>query len=146
MAAESVRRWLFMLLWEGVMDPRVRGRIRAADGFCAGHWWQLREVEQKELHSVRGLAILAEDILASFADQLRAKRLPDSTRTRTCLACHAYRSGEDTALSGSARHLRRPEFRGAYFASPGPCPRHRSALAARVDEPTLAASVVRHSL
>lgn len=144
MAAESVRRWLFMLLWEGAMDPQVRGRIRAADGFCAAHWWQLHEVEQKELHSVGGVAMLAEDILASFADQLRSNQLPDGPDKRTCLACRAYRTGEDTALSGARRHLERPEFRVAYFANPGPCERHKRALSARLDEPELSEAVRRH--
>jgi hypothetical protein len=144
MAAESVRRWLFMLLWEGVMDPQVRGRIRASDGFCAEHWWQLHEVEQKELHSVGGVAILAEDILTSFAEQLRSNRVPAVARSKRCLACRAYRTGEDTALSGARRHLERPEFRVAYFANARPCQSHRRTLSARIEDPDLANAVLRH--
>jgi hypothetical protein len=144
MATESLRRWLFMLLWEGVMDPDVRARIRAADGFCASHWWQLLEVERKELHSVSGVTILAEDLVASFAEQLRFSRTPDGPRISTCLACRSFRSGEDTALSGATRHFERPEFRAAYFASEGACPAHRRALSARIRHPDLASSIGRH--
>jgi hypothetical protein len=132
MAADSIRRWLFMLLWEGVMDPEVRERIRAADGFCSAHWWQLHKVERMELHSVGGVAILAEDILGSLAEQLRANRIPAGPGTGACPACRSYRRGEDAALSGTCRHLERPEFRVAYFAGHGTCAVHRGALAARV--------------
>jgi len=144
LAAESTRRWLFMLLWEGVMDPEIRGRIRQADGFCSTHWWRLLEVERMEMHSVTGIAILAEDIMTSLAEQLRAERLPAGPTKLGCLACQAHRRGEEGALAGLARHITRPEFRAVYLASQGCCSGHRHALSSRVEQPELASLVLDH--
>jgi Family of unknown function (DUF6062) len=146
LATESTRRWLFMLLWEGVMDPEIRGRIRLADGFCSRHWWRLLEVERKEMHSITGIAILAEDIITSLAEQLQANRLPAGPTKRGCLACQAHRRGEEGALAGLARHITRPEFRATYITSPGCCSGHRRALSSRVEQPELASLVLDHGV
>ncbi|MFN0074550.1 MAG: hypothetical protein ACKVVP_23970 [Chloroflexota bacterium] len=142
LASEGTRRWLFMLLWEGVMDPEIRGRIRAADGFCPYHWWRLVEVERQEMHGVTGLAILAEDTLSSFVAQLQDGRIPGIASANRCLACLAYRRGEDGALSGTSRHLVRSEFRATYLASSGCCSDHDAALMERLDDPDLIAIVI----
>jgi hypothetical protein len=145
LAAEATRRWLFMLLWEGVMDPQTRSRVRAADGFCSAHWWQLLEVERKEMYAVSGTAILAEDTLTSLSEQLGTARIPAGPSPRTCLACAAHRRGEDGALSSASRHMTRPEFRSAYFASAGCCEDHRQALSWRIEQPDLVEAVIQHS-
>ena len=118
--------------------------FRAADGFCSTHWWQLLEVERQEMHAVSGTAILAEDTLNSLSEQLRAARIPAGPSPRTCLACAAYRRGEDGALSGAARHMTRPEFGRAYFASGGCCTDHGQALSGCIEQPDLAEAVIHH--
>ena len=140
----GLRRWLWILLWEGVMDPEIRNRIRAGDGFCPEHWWHLYEVERTDHHGRTGLAILEEDILRSLANQLRQGQTPAGPLSRSCLACQAHRRSMDTALAGAARHLTRPSFLDAYLASPGCCPPHSAALGQRIHDPRLLDQIIAH--
>lgn len=136
LAEEGARRWLFTLMWEGVMDPEIRGRFRAANGFCPPHWWSAADVERREMHGITGTAILAEDILDALVAQLRFGLLPELA-TMGCLACQAHLRSEEGALAGIARHLTRPTFRAMYGRSSGCCPSHRQALISRLDDPAL---------
>jgi hypothetical protein len=120
--ARAVDRYLRALLYESVNDPEVREGLRASQGFCRQHAWQVQRRA-----SPLSIAILWRDLLSQeLAPEPSANR-----RARLCPACAVAAEAERGHLAALAEHLEAGSLRDEFAASAGLClPHLRAALRA----------------
>lgn len=139
----AARRYLDVLSYEGVNDPRWRAELRAARGFCNRHAWQFAE----EIHDGLGTAIIYHDIVGellrvlgspggrglSHAQRALApgilysdptKLAADLVPQRTCPACRCLADTSQRYVDTLLAHVDDPLFRSRYLASDGLCLPH----------------------
>ena len=152
----AVARYLDTLIYECVNDPGARRRIRAAQGFCRLHGWQLRR------HGgALGIAIIYRDIVRDLVQALGAadyqapprlravmesldrKRPASGTEelvralapTKECPACQAQHQTERMYVDVLLDNLDDPEMQKALGEGFGLClPHLRLALERARDE------------
>lgn len=78
----SVSRYLYSLLYEFVNDTGLRAKLARSRGFCREHAWQLQKMESSEWGDGMGTAILHEQLLGQWLQELdgASKVLESSSR------------------------------------------------------------------
>ncbi len=80
---DSVARYIHSLLYEFVNDTGFRGKLARSRGFCQEHAWQLQRMESSEWGDGMGTAILHEQILGQWLQELdKASRILESSSRR----------------------------------------------------------------
>ncbi len=126
LASRSVAWYLDMLSYEGVNDPGVRNRLRAARGFCNYHAWRFAG----ELRNAPGRAMIYRDILGLPLRSLQAGAAAEQLLpSGECPACESLARAARRYLGTLLEHLAGQELRQRYGASAGLClPHLRQAL------------------
>jgi len=86
--SDSVRRYLFHLLYENVTDGPTRLHLARAQGFCPDHAWQLQAFEHIHWQDGLGVGIIYEDLTGMVLGTLReylARTSRPLRRARTSL-------------------------------------------------------------
>lgn len=131
---ETDWRGLWILLWEHVNDPGVRGELLASLGFCPDHWRGLDQVGRREGLGVMGQAILGQSVVAEVARRLRCALaggapLASALDVRAaCPQCRQRAFAERSYLEELGRWLDEPLFRAMYERTDGLCLPHLRAL------------------
>lgn len=74
------RKSIHSFLYEGMMFPSVRQKFLAGGGFCLGHFWMAKEIEDEAWQAGGfGLAILCEDLMHLASSGLAAVKAVDPT-------------------------------------------------------------------
>jgi len=128
LVAEATDRYLRSLLHESVNDPRVREKLRASQGFCGEHAWQVQRRGDP-----LGISILWRDLLSQAAESTsHSPAGRDRGRSVLCLACEVAAEAERSYLETLVEHLASGSLRREYDSSAGLClPHLRKALTHR---------------
>ncbi|MCD6302784.1 MAG: hypothetical protein J7M15_04585, partial [Anaerolineae bacterium] len=134
----ATQRYLDSLLYEAVLDPDVRAKLKNSQGFCREHIVMLKRKPGRAL----GIALIYRDILRDVVKSLdilpqrkslllRARELlprrnprPPLTATTRCPACLIAQRHEDSYLELLLAHLDDPELYEAYAHGEGLCLKH----------------------
>lgn len=128
LAARAAARYLDTLSYEGVNDPAIRARLRAARGLCRAHAWHLLE----DLHDALGTAIICRDVLNTLAAGLRRSAQPSSIApTRPCPACRERDEVAGRFADALAAECDDPAIQQALRAQGGLCRAHLALALAR---------------
>lgn len=152
---KATDRYLDALLYEAVLDPDVRAKLKDSQGFCAAHVELLRTQPGRAL----GVALIYRDtvkqLLASLEQarpsggrgwlaRLRGRRAADSptvarlSPTQACPACTIGATTERDYVALLLAHLDDERLQQAYAAGEGLClPHLLAALRGVPDEDTL---------
>jgi hypothetical protein len=117
---------------ELLVDPEVRGRLRASLGFCRHHGHELEATAPRLT-----VAILYEDWLGRAGSELKAWARPRrrGSFSGPCPACAAVQQAETGGARLMAASLDDPELAAAYERSSGLCLPHTIALCRQLAEP-----------
>ena len=134
-------RYLDSLLYEAVLDPDVRAKLKDAQGFCSHHADMLRRRPGRAL----GVALIYRDIIRTVTEHLergeyrpapslldRALRrqhgatavVASLTRAGRCPACVLADQSEKTFLDLMLAHIHDDTLHGAYAQGDGLCLAH----------------------
>lgn len=147
LAERSAERYLDGLLYEAVLDPAVRTRLRRSRGFCREHTAMLRRVPGRAL----GIALIYRDIIrdviaatealherpkASWLSRLLRRKGGGMAGIRTatappCPACVSSRDAEARHIDTLLAHLDDETLYTAYIRSDGLCLSHLLTAVAR---------------
>ena len=154
LAYKATDRYIDSLLYEAVLDPDVRAKLKSAQGFCAEHVEMLRNHPGRAL----GIALIYRDIVRALAEsaqgqmalalpwwrkllrRLRGGKVPPKSLAagRGCPACAVAARTEGDYIGLLLAHLEDEKLFGAYAAGEGLCLAHfQQAIAATEDEETL---------
>lgn len=145
----SVRRHVFSIYYDLVMESEVRNALRQSRGLCHDHTWLAVEMEQQRQGDGGGMALILEDVLSTIqadidrtcddsgADGWGARLMraisPRNTAAsiktalrprRTCSACVAGSETSDLFARLLARYVDRRDVATALEASFGLCLGH----------------------
>jgi hypothetical protein len=125
LVAHAVDRYLRGLLHESVNDPGLRERLRASQGFCPEHAWQLQRAGDP-----LAVSILWRDLLSGALDSVNGPGTEKGRRrSAICPACEIAAEAERRYLETLVDHLASGSLRDEYERSPGLClPHLRKAL------------------
>jgi hypothetical protein len=132
------------LLHEGVTDPDLREKLRAARGLCHRHAWRMA----RQRGSVLGSAIIYRDVVNTVIKALEAgEAAPSRWRTRSkqiisggvaatapCPACVLENDAVRRAAKTLLKHLERQEIAEGYLAAGGLCLPHFQEVVALASE------------
>ncbi|MHB1355371.1 MAG: DUF6062 family protein [Anaerolineae bacterium] len=135
---KATDRYLDSLLYEAVLDPAVRAKLKQAQGFCAEHVEMLGRRPGRALgialiyrDIIRAAIIAAEKITPDTAGRglrgLFKKSQPGSTLAHTlrtplvCPACLIGAESERNNLELLLVHIEDPQFQQGYAAGEGLC-------------------------
>lgn len=124
---EVAKRFLDVLLYEGVNDPGLRTELRASRGMCHRHAWEMAEIQGGAL----GIAIIQRDVLNSAIKEIEGSDNPAERLgpQRSCPACAQEEEMERLYPSELLRSLDDAQLGPAFAASAGLClPHLRQAL------------------
>lgn len=155
LSLESVRRFLWGFLYEGVNDPWFREELIAARGFCPAHSWSLPAF----FNSATGVAIVYRHLLEEFRRAFTAtggqqavgagggrRWLPRAGQARQeaaqgirawlvgrrpCPACREQWAAEERYAVAAAQAAADADFRARYETSLGLCLRHLASVVSR---------------
>ncbi len=152
---KATDRYLDALLYEAVLDPDVRAKLKDSQGFCADHVEMLRNQPGRAL----GVALIYRDTLkqllksleqarptrpSNWAARLRGAGASDSptvmrlSPSQGCPACAIAATTEQDYIALLLAHLDDPKLHEAYAAGEGLCLPHLLAALRQVrDEETL---------
>lgn len=152
---KATSRYLDSILYEAVLDPDVRAKLKAAQGFCSEHVEMLRNKPGRAL----GIALIYRDIIRVLAEETdggrfarvgsrlsRLLRCGDSrpplaaklSVEQPCPACEVGREFESNYLDLLIAYLEDEQLYNAYAQGEGLCLPHLIGAIARVkDEETL---------
>jgi len=134
---KATDRYLDSILYEAVLDPDVRAKLKGARGFCAQHVKMLRNKPGRAL----GIALIYRDIIRSIAQEV-AKGPPQAggsflgrllgrrpTRREaaspvSCPACAIGRQAEENYVELLLAHLEDEKLYTAYAQGEGLCLPH----------------------
>lgn len=138
---KATERYLDSILYEAVLDPEVRAKLKAARGFCARHVEMLRHMPGRAL----GIALIYRDIIRAMATALDGKQVAPAApsplgrlvqrlcgaraaqpliASQDCPACTIGRGAEEDYLFLLLAHLDDPALQAAYAAGDGLCLEH----------------------
>jgi len=144
-------RYLDSLLYEAVLDPDVRAKLKDSQGFCREHVAMLGRKPGRAL----GIALIYRDILRSLVLELKAPRpnegsfrerfrkllprryrLPALIAKARCPACVISQRHEDSYIELLLAHLDDEKLYESYTQGEGLCLKHlRLAQARNVTPP-----------
>ena len=151
---KATDRYLDSILYEAVLDPDVRGKLRESYGFCREHVGMLRGKPGRAL----GIALIYRDIIRAIAKTPEAARRGTSRSLLRrllgraqrpvvdgdvavdwrCPACKIGRDAEDSYLDLLVAHLDDERLHAAYARGEGLCLSHLVGALGRVtDEESL---------
>lgn len=154
LAYKATDRYIDSLLYEAVLDPDVRAKLKSAQGFCAEHVEMLRNHPGRAL----GIALIYRDIIRALAESAQAQAAPSPpwwrrllrplrgkwvppkplAAGRGCPACEVAARAEGDYIGLLLAHLEDERLSAAYAAGEGLCLAHfQQAVAATEDETTL---------
>ncbi|MGC9358751.1 MAG: DUF6062 family protein [Anaerolineae bacterium] len=149
-------RYLDSLLYEAVLDPDVRAKLKTSQGFCREHVAMLGRKAGRAL----GVALIYRDILRDLVEGLNVqpprkslltrvydllpgrRRPPSLAATTRCPACLIAQRHEDSYLDLLLAHLDDPELYEAYAQGDGLCHTHLLRARERVKDPETLARLV----
>ncbi len=138
---KSTDRYLDSLLYEAVLDPDVRAKLKTSRGFCAEHVEMLARQPGRAL----GVALIYRDIIRTIADAAEGAHFRPSTLERMrslgrkpgtvitaeklqadnpCPACVIAEGAERTYLEMLIAHLDDDKLYAAYSENDGLCLPH----------------------
>lgn len=104
--ADSARRHIDAVIYDGVNDIPLRSQLRLSQGYCREHSWQLPDAGGS---APLGIAIIHRDVLHNFAQSLQKTKFNQAIGNRL-----------RAALAGSSEKV---QFRSDSRLEPqGPCP------------------------
>jgi hypothetical protein len=118
-------------LYESVNDPGLRQEIKASQGFCNRHAWQLHKFGDGF-----GQAIVYSDLMNMILKKIEGidesislkellKRIsPGTTAKQICMFCRQEKDAEERYISEFWEHFNDPEFSVTYKNSFGLCLPH----------------------
>jgi hypothetical protein len=140
-------RYLDSLLYEAVLDPDVRAKLKTSQGFCRAHVAMLRRKPGRAL----GVALIYRDIIRELTDGLKVepprsllgrvrnllpRRRPSPLlATGRCPACLIAQRHEDSYLELLLAHLNDPQLYEAYAQGDGLCLAHLLSAQERATHP-----------
>lgn len=132
LGARAASRYLETMSGELLVDPGVRGQLRAALGFCRPHAHELDATAPRLT-----VAILHEDWLQRAAQELESWSRPRRGRPPAgpCAACAARQQSETELTRVMAAFLDDAELVAAYEQSSGLCLPHTLDLCRQLPEP-----------
>lgn len=160
---KATSRYLDSILYEAVLDPDVRAKLKAAQGFCAEHVEMLRHKPGSAL----GIALIYRDIIRSVSETADGARFGGGATLlsrllggrgnrpvlaarlavdRPCPACEVGRGFERSYLDLLIAYLDDEEFYNAYAAGEGLCLPHLIGAIGRVRDEMLLDRLVRPQL
>ena len=128
---KSVHKAMDDYLYESVNDPGLREEIRASQGFCNRHAWQLQK-----LGDGFGQAIVYSDLMNGVLQQLKAmdesasvkelfnKIRLGTTKKQICMFCGQEKDIEERYISVFWENFKDPEINIRYESSFGFCIPH----------------------
>jgi hypothetical protein len=133
LSRQASDRYIRALLYEGVTDPDLRGKLRDARGLCYQHGWRMAQ----RRGSVLGTAIVYQDVINTLTKALEAEE-PSRSRwrgtrstlatrlaaSRECPACELDADAERRAIKTLLKHINDPEVAGGYVSGGGLCLPH----------------------
>ncbi|MHB9032621.1 MAG: DUF6062 family protein [Anaerolineae bacterium] len=141
---KATDRYLDSLLYEAVLDPDVRAKLKAAQGFCAAHVEMLgrrsgralgialiyRDIVRAAINGAeKGTSNITNKLAAAFKRNQPGPRLAKALRTRqVCPACQIGAEAEHNYTSLMLMHIADPEFQKAYAEGEGLCLPHLLAV------------------
>jgi len=149
-------RYLDSLLYEAVLDPHVRAKLKTSQGFCREHVAMLRRKPGRAL----GVALIYRDIVRDLVERLsvkpprkslltqmrdllpRPRRLASLEATTECPACLIAQRHDDSYLELLLAHLDDPELYEAFAQGEGLCLAHLLRARERVKDPETLARLV----
>lgn len=153
-------RYLDSLLYEAVLDPDVRAKLKNSQGFCRNHVAMLSHKSGRAL----GIALIYRDILRDIVAELgtpqthkslfhRVRDLlprpslstPVETTTR-CPACLIAERHENSYVELLLAHLNDPELYEAYAQGEGLCLKHLLLAHDQADDPQTASRLMQPQL
>lgn len=141
LAYKATDRYLDSLLYEAVLDPDVRAKLKNAQGFCSQHAAMLRRRPGRAL----GVALIYRDIIRTMAERLeRGEYRPSPSlldrllgrehgaagaaeslgRGERCPACVIAEQSENTYLDLMLAHIADDTLYRAYAGGEGLCLAH----------------------
>ena len=150
LVAKATDRYLDGLLWEAVLDPHVRAKLKGSQGFCAEHVAMLRRKPGRAL----GIALIYRDIVRDLIRSLEKaqfdsggsplKRLvgksarnqgliDDLSATVDCPACAIGQQSADNNLDLLLAYLDDERMYKAYASGEGLCLPHLIRAIERTD-------------
>ena len=135
---KATDRYLDSLLYEAVLDPQVRMKVKAAQGFCAVHVEMLGRRPGRAL----GIALIYRDIIRDTAAQAAkitsgnvkpglwnkgklGQQLARLLRTKqVCPACQIGAEAEHNYITLMVEYIEDSEFQTAYAQGEGLCLPH----------------------
>lgn len=136
---KSTGRYLDSLLYEAVLDPDVRAKLKLSRGFCAEHVEMLARQSGRAL----GVALIYRDIIRTVTQQIgkaheqprhllarwRRKLRPNRTAAEAlpeqrCPACAIAESAERACIELMVAHSADDKLSAAYAAGDGLCLPH----------------------
>ena len=141
LAAKATDRYLDGLLWEAVLDPDVRAKLKGSQGFCAEHVAMLRRKPGRAL----GIALIYRDIVRQLIKTLEEARferdasplrrlvgksqrneglVKDLSATGACPACAIGQQSADNNLDLLLAYLDDERMFEAYATGEGLCLPH----------------------
>ena len=147
---KATDRYLDSILYEAVLDPDVRAKLKRSYGFCREHVEMLRGKPGRAL----GIALIYRDIIYAVAETagmrrrskrrsllgrlLRRAQRPavdgDLVTDGRCPACKIGRDAEDSYLDLLIAHLDDGRLYAAYARGEGLCLSHLVGALERVDD------------
>ena len=148
---KATSRYLDSILYEAVLDPDVRAKLKAAQGFCSEHVEMLRNKPGRAL----GIALIYRDIIRAIAQAADGGRVTESSSAlarlfgkgkgaaslvsqlspdRTCPACEVGRGFESSNLDLLIAYLEDEDMFAAYSQGEGLCLGHLISAIERVED------------
>jgi hypothetical protein len=138
LARKASDSYLNALIYEGVVDVKVRERLRDARGPCPRHAWRIA----RRRGSVLGVSIIYRDVVntltralesqAQAPTSLFSRGQPDLARQlapgQDCPACALEADSTQRYAKTLLKHLKLPEVEAAYVVAGGLCLPHFQTL------------------
>jgi len=141
---KATRRYIHSFLYEGMMSSLARQEFLEGGGFCREHFWEAKNIERECWADGFGVAILCENLLEAFAQDLEKlrntiagsnmsflkirrtakRREVPFTPGSKCLACEIARSTDQRYLATLEELLADSNFREGFEQSAGLCVGH----------------------
>jgi len=159
LARKAAARYLDSILYEAVLDPDVRAKLKRSRGFCTIHVKMLLDRRGRAL----GIALIYRDIIGAVAEAidkghhetrgvfharlLRKRRNSPAiadmlTADQPCPACAIGEEAEDSYVDLLLAHLRDDRFHMAYVQGEGLCLPHFLRCLERVDDEKISQRLV----
>jgi hypothetical protein len=105
----DVRRHIFAVIYDLVMESAIWNKLRQSHGFCHDHTWLAVQMEQQRQGDGRGIALVLEDVLSTVQAQIDQGNAADAQSwgaqlVRRATGWHTVPSRSDAALVAALTH------------------------------------------